>query len=128
MRFRGILSAMAIEALIVLALVLACRAAAAEVRVVWTFADRNTDGTPLTDLAGAKVYYGTASSNYTHVVTLPGGSPGGEGRATVTGLTHGVAYYLSGTAYNVAGLESDFCNEVRGVAGSGREGTVFKFK
>ena len=128
MRFRGILSAMAIEALIVLALVLACRAAAAEVRVAWRFADRNTDGTPLTDLAGAKVYYGTASSNYTHVVTVPGGSPGGEGRATVTGLVRGVAYYLNGTAYNVAGLESDFCNEVRRVAGMGGEGTVFKFK
>ena len=125
MRFRGILSALAIEAA-VLALVLACRAA--EVRVAWTFADRNTDGTPLTDLAGAKVYYGTASSNYTHVVDVPGGVPGSEGRATVTGLAHGVAYYLNGTAYNAAGLESDFCNEVRGVAGSGREGPVFKFK
>ena len=128
MRFRGILSAMAIEALVILALVLACRAAAAEVRVAWTFAERNTDGSALTDLAGAKVYYGTASSNYTHVVTVPGGSPGGEGRATVTGLAHGVAYYLSGTAYSEAGMESDFCNEVRRVAGASRRGTVFKFK
>ena len=95
--------------------------------VAWTFATNNVDGTPLTDLAGARVYYGTASSNYTHVITVPGGQPGGAGRATVTGLVEGVAYYLTGTAYNAAGLESDFCNEVRKIAG-GSDGAVFLFR
>ena len=94
------------------------------ITVAWTFATNNVDGTPLTDLAGAKVYYGTASSNYTHVVTVPGGVPGGAGRATVTGLTAGVTYYLTGTAYNAAGMESDCCNEVRKVAGA-CDGAVF---
>jgi len=85
---------------------------AAEVTVRWTFATHNMDGTPLTDLAGAKVYYGTASSNYTHVVDVPGGEPGETKGFTVTGLVAGVTYYLNGTAYNTAGLESDFCDEV----------------
>ena len=113
---------------------------AGEVSVAWTFSSTNVDGTPLTDLAGAKVYWGDKSSNYTHVVDVPGGVPGGPGRATVTvpGLTvlwpsgylvstgalqavvsvetaprlQARTYYLNGTAYNTAGLESDFCREV----------------
>ena len=100
---------------------------AADITVAWTFATNNTDGSSLTDLAGAKVYYGTASSNYTHVLAVPGGVPGGEGRATVTGLVEGVRYYLNGTAYNLAGLESDYCNEVSGIAGK-RKGTMFMFR
>mgnify|MGYP003347827531 CR=1 FL=1 len=49
---------------------------AASVTVTWTFATNNTDGTPLVDLGGVKVYYGTSSSNYTQVVDVPGGQPG----------------------------------------------------
>ena len=84
--------------------------------VTWTFATNNMDGTPLTDLAGARVYMGTASSNYTHVFHVPGGQPGETVRYWLTPATHGIkagtTYYLNGTAYNLAGLESDFCNEV----------------
>jgi len=83
--------------------------------VSWTFATHNTDGTPLTDLAGAKVYYGTTSSNYTHVVDVPGGQPGQSVTFRLTqaehGIQPGVTYFVTGTAYNTAGLESDFCNE-----------------
>jgi len=82
------------------------------VEVSWTFATTNEDGSPLTDLAGAKVYYGTSSSNYVSVLDVPGGTPGGTSTARVTGLKPGVTYFLNGTAYNTAGLESDFCNEV----------------
>jgi len=89
---------------------------AAEVSVAWTFATQNIDGTPLTDLAGAKVYWGTASSNYTHVADVPGGQPGGPGSYTISNLTAGVTYYVNGTAYNTEGLESDFCAEVVRVA------------
>ena len=112
----------------------------AEITVRWTFATNNIDGTPLTDLAGAKVYWGGASSNYTMIVDVPGGVPGGPGSkavpvpdptvtsastnylvavdrygATVTGPAPTVSNptrYLNGVAYNTAGLESDFCNEV----------------
>jgi hypothetical protein len=86
------------------------------ISVSWTFVTHNTNGTPVTNLAGAKVYYGTSSSNYTHVIDVPGGVPGQSKTfrlaASVHGLLPGVTYYLNGTAYNRAGLESDFCNEV----------------
>jgi len=91
-------------------------ARAAEVSVSWTFAANNVDGTPLTDLAGAKVYYGASSSNYTQVVDVSGGQPGQACSFTVTGLVAGVTYYFNGTAYNTAGLESDFCAEVAKIA------------
>ena len=79
----------------------------ASVTVTWNMPTNNLDGTPLTDLAGAKIYYGTESSNYTTLVDA-----GMVEAFTVTGLVRGVTYYLNGTAYNVAGLESDFCTEV----------------
>jgi len=82
----------------------------------WTFATTNLDGSPLTDLAGAKVYYGTSSSNYTHVIDVPGGVPGESKTFRLTAseynLLPGVLYYFNGTAYNTSGLESDFCDEV----------------
>jgi len=101
----------------VVALVLAVAARGEPgIGVSWTFAKVNMDGTPLTDLAGAKVYYGTSSSNYTHVVDVPGGAPGETKTFRLSAAEHnlqpGVTYYLNGTAYNSAGLESDFCNEV----------------
>jgi hypothetical protein len=97
---------------ILLLAALAATVQAAEVTVQWTFPTNNVDGSALTDLAGAKVYYGTASSNYTSSVTVPGGVPGGVGVKTITGLKAGTTYYFVGTAYNVAGLESDHCAEV----------------
>ena len=84
----------------------------ADITVTWTFATNNVDGSALTDLAGAKVYYGTASSNYTVIVNVPGGVPGGAGSKTITGLKAGTTYFFNGTAYNVAGAESDFCEQV----------------
>ena len=77
------------------------------VKLRWSFPTNNLDGTPLTDLAGAKVYYGTSSSNYTHTLDV-----GMTNACTVTGLDYLRVYYFNGTAYNTAGLESDFCTEV----------------
>ena len=84
----------------------------ADITVSWTFATTNVDGTPLTDLAGAKVYYGTSSSNYTVVVDVPGGVPGGNVSHKITGLKAGTTYFINGTAYNTSGLESDFCAQI----------------
>jgi hypothetical protein len=84
----------------------------ADITVSWTFATTNVDGTPLTDLAGAKVYYGTSSSNYTVVVDVPGGVPGGNVSHKITGLKAGTTYFINGTAYNTSGLESDFCTQI----------------
>ena len=106
----------------ILALILAAGiAGAAEISVQWDMPTTNTDGTPLTDLAGARIYYGTASSNYTATVDA-----GMVESLSVTGLTAGATYYFNGTAYNTAGLESDFCTEVAKVAGE--RGAIFLFR
>jgi hypothetical protein len=64
--------------------------------------DANTE----TDLAGYKIYYGTASGVYgTPVVS------GTSTTYTVTGLAAGT-YYFAVTAYNTSGLESGYSNEV----------------
>ena len=69
------------------------------VKLRWTMPTNNLDGTALTDLAGAKIYYGTSSSNYTVVIDV-----GMTNSYTVTGLVGGEVYYLNGTAYNTSGL------------------------
>ncbi len=72
---------------------------AADVTLQW---DANTE----TDLAGYKLYYGTAPGVY--------GSPIVVGKVTTYTLT-GVApgtYYFAVTAYNNTGVESGFSNEV----------------
>lgn len=84
----------------ILALV-ACSAAvlAANVTLAW---DPNTES----DLAGYKLYYGTASGVYGTVISV-----GNQTTYTVTGLPAGT-YYFAVTAYNTEGLESGFSNEV----------------
>jgi hypothetical protein len=72
---------------------------AADVTLVW---DANTE----TDLAGYKVYYGTASRTYGTPIVI-----GTQTTYTVTGLAPGT-YYFAVTAYNTSGLESPFSNEV----------------
>ena len=59
------------------------------------------------DLAGYKLYYGTASGNYTNAIDV-----GNQVTYTVTGLNPGVTYYFAVTAYNTSGFESDYSNEV----------------
>jgi len=70
--------------------------------------------TPLTDLAGVKIYWGTASSNYQWLVDV-----GMATNHTLTGLQYAVEYFITGTAYNTAGLESDFCPEITKIADIG---------
>jgi fibronectin type 3 domain-containing protein len=73
----------------------------------WDAPQTYVDGRPLGDaLGGFKVYYGTSSRNYTHVVDV--------GKATtykVTGLSP-ATYYFAVTAYDRSGNESDYSNEV----------------
>ena len=59
------------------------------------------------DLAGYKVYYGTASRDYSNVVDV-----GKTTTYTLADLETDRTYYISATAYNTAGQESDFSNEV----------------
>ena len=82
-------------------------AAAGTATLAWNAPTTNADNTPLTNLAGYKVYYGTASTKY--------GAPVDVGSARtfqVNTLAEGATYYFSVTAYNTAGLESGFAGEV----------------
>lgn len=85
---------------------------AASVRLQW---DTPTypDGTPVTDLAGYRVYYGQTSQSY--AVSL---NVSDYLTANVSGLAKGQTYYFAVTTYNTAGLESPFSNEVTAVTPS----------
>ena len=73
---------------------------AEDVSLAW---DANVE----TDLAGYKVYWGTASRTYGTPVTI-----GLITTYTVTGLPPGHTYYFAVTAFNDSGLESGYSNEV----------------
>ena len=75
------------------------------VTLTWSVPTANADETALTDLAGYKVYYGTASESYTTPIDA-----GNVTTYTVTGLSTGT-YYFAVTAYNSTGDESGFSNE-----------------
>jgi len=80
--------------------------------VAWDAPTANADGTPLTDLAGYKVYYGTTAGG-------PYGNSRDAGNATtydLTGLTQGTTYYIVATAYDTSGNESVYSDEVSGAA------------
>lgn len=76
--------------------------------LTWAPPTQNTDGSPLIDLAGYVVYWGTAPGSYTHSATLP--NPGLTSYV-VENLASGATYYFATTAYNGSGLESNFSNE-----------------
>ncbi len=78
---------------------------AGNVTLAWDAVTTNIDGTPCTDLGGYKIYYGTAPQTYTHVIDV-----GNVTQYTIT-LSQGT-YYFAVTAYNTAGAESEFSNEI----------------
>jgi hypothetical protein len=71
----------------------------------WDAPTTNTDGSPLTDLAGYKIYYGTSSRTYTHVINV-----GNVTTYLVDNLPSGT-YYFATTVYDAAGTESGYSNE-----------------
>ncbi len=84
-------------------------AKAADFILTWNAPTTNVDGTPLTDLAGYKVYYGTTSKIY--------GTPVDVKNAltyTVIGLQSDTTYYFAVTAYDksIPSNESKYSNEV----------------
>jgi hypothetical protein len=74
--------------------------------LTWDAPTTNADGTPLTDLAGYKIYYGTTSGNYTEVMDV-----GNVITYKVEGLQPGT-YYFAVTAYDNLRNESGYLNEV----------------
>lgn len=76
--------------------------------LTWTAPIQNTDGTPLTDLAGFKIYYGQGQGG-PYPVSVNVTDPA-QTVLVVDGLGSGDWFFVS-TAYNAAGKESDFSNE-----------------
>ena len=74
----------------------------------WVPPTENSNGSPLTNLAGYKIHYGTASQDYSQVVALSNPS---LNRYVLESLPHGT-YYFAITAYNSAGIESTFSGEI----------------
>jgi len=74
--------------------------------LTWTPPTMNTNGTPLTNLSGYRVYWGTAAGNYPNGVTL--NNPGLT--SYVVGNLAPGTYYFVVTALSSAGVESQFSN------------------
>lgn len=66
------------------------------------------DSNPEANLKGYKVYYGSASGNYSFMVDV-----GNWTSLTISGLEAGKTYYFAATAYGPAGEESGMSDELR---------------
>ncbi len=80
--------------------------------LAWDAPTTNADGTPLTDLAGFKIYYGTTPGVYGTPKDVPGAT---VTTYDLTGLTPGTTYYIAATAYDTSGIESVRSSEVSGL-------------
>jgi hypothetical protein len=72
----------------------------------WTPPTLNEDGTPLTDLRGYRIYYGTNSSSLGTILEIP--NPG-IATAVVENLARGT-WYFAVKAYNASNVESSLSN------------------
>src|SRR5580693_2786604 len=82
--------------------VTAATAATGNAVVNWVPRTQNTNGSPLTDLAGIKIYYGTSSSNLSQMVQVAGT---GATATTIPNLASGV-WYFGGVSYTSGGTQS----------------------
>ncbi|MEI6166081.1 MAG: fibronectin type III domain-containing protein [bacterium] len=80
---------------------------AAELLLAWDAAANASDGSPVADVAGYRLYYGTTSGGYSNMI------PAGLSlTATATNLQAGTPYYFAVAAYNAAGVESSLSAEL----------------
>jgi hypothetical protein len=84
---------------------------ASTIDLTWIAPTVDTQGNPLTDLAGYKVYVGVSTGVYGPAINV-----GNVTAYTVAGLTAGVRYYFAITAYDTAGNESLFSAEINVLA------------
>jgi len=87
---------------------LSTSAMAASVTLSWTAPTTNEDGTPLTDLGGYRLYYGTVSGAYSTVLDV--------GNVLtyqwILGDQEGKTLYFNATAYDLSGNQSIYNGEV----------------
>ena len=74
----------------------------------WLPPQSNTDGSVVTDLAGYVIYWGTEPGAYAQEVRIDNAGL----TAYVVDSLPPATYYFAATAFNSAGIESDFSNEV----------------
>ena len=78
-----------------------------QAKLSWTAPTKNTDGTAAS-LSGYKIYYGTASKNYSQSVSVNGAS---NLTSTIT-LSGSGTWYFAIAAVDTKGVESAKSNEV----------------
>jgi ABC-type transporter MlaC component len=84
----------------------AAPAQAGQASLSWSAPTTNTDGTPVSNLAGYNIYIGNASRSYQQKINA-----GLVSSYAVTNLADGATYYFAVTAYNSAGMESPYSVE-----------------
>ena len=77
--------------------------------ISWIPPTQNTDGSGVGPLSGYKIYYGTASQQYTTTITV---SNAGLTTYVIDGLNTGTTYYFVVTAVTASGIESGLSPEV----------------
>src|SRR3972149_11528611 len=82
-------------------------ASAGQAILSWDPPATNADGSPLTDLSGYRIYYGTSPGVYGTAIDV-----GNVITSTVPNLADGSLYYFVVTAYDLSENESQFSNEV----------------
>lgn len=82
-------------------------ACAGSVTLSWDQPKTNSDGTPIEDLQGYKIYYGTTSDNLINTISV-----GNVNTYQVTELTVGETYSFAVTAYDLSGNESEYSPRV----------------
>lgn len=70
--------------------------------------DKNSEA----DLAGYRIYYGTMSGTYAKIIDVGLTATPATPSYTIYGLTPGNTYYFVATAYDTAGNESAYSNEI----------------
>lgn len=70
--------------------------------LTWTAPTQNTDGSPLTNLAGYRVYRGTSANALNEVIQIPGAANTAYAYTQLANGTH----YFAVSAYSAAGAES----------------------
>jgi hypothetical protein len=73
----------------------------------WTAPTLNIDGTPVTDLAGYHIYYGTSVGALNSLIDVPGAT---TTEFEISNLNSGTYYFIV-TAYNSLGFESAGSNQ-----------------